>query len=177
MPAGRPPKPVELKKFEGTYRKDRDQKKEKTEKSLTLVPGMIIPKDEKVTCPKTLKTPYVRKYWKKLTNNLIQLQVLSYNDIPQLENIMIILEKLREAQEQFAACSLSEATEVVKFGVILDLVNKLTKMFNELASKYYISPSARSKLVLDVMTIEKTSQEIKKNATGLDAVLNLRNAN
>jgi hypothetical protein len=48
-------------------------------------------------------------------------------------------------------------------------------MFNDLAAKYYISPSARSKLTLDLLNIQKTSQEIEKNASGVDKLLALRN--
>ena len=175
MPAGRPRKPVELKKLEGTYRKDRDNGKEIAEKQIKSVPGVIIPPESKISCPKTIKTKYVRSYWKRLTNNLISMQVLSYNDLPQLENMMLILEKLREAQEQFSQCSFSDAADLANYDICLKIVSKLTQMFNDLAAKYYISPSARSKLTLDLLNIQKTSQEIEKNASGVDKLLALRN--
>lgn len=176
MPAGRPRKPTELKKFEGTYRKDRDEGKEIAEKKVCAVPGVIIPRDSKISCPKTITSKYVRKYWKQLTTNLIQLQVLSFNDLPQLENMMLILQKLREAQEEFAKCNFTSAEQLGNYDMCLKIVSKLTQMFNDLASKYYISPSARSKLTLDVLNVEKTAMEIKKNVSGVDAVLNLRNS-
>lgn len=174
MPAGRPRKPVALKKFEGTYRKDRDSGKEISERQIKSVPGVIVPPDSKISCPKTIQTKYVRSYWKRLTNNLISMQVLSYNDLPQLENMMLILEKLREAQEQFSLCSFSDVAALANYDICLKIVSKLTQMFNDLAAKYYISPSARSKLTLDLLNIQKTSQEIEKNATGVDKLLALR---
>jgi phage terminase small subunit len=177
MPAGRPRKPTALKKLEGTYRKDRDSGKEIAEKKISAVPGVIIPPDSKVSCPKTIKTKYVRSYWKRLTNNLISMQVLSYNDLPQLENMMLILEKLREAQEHFSEYSFSDAAALANYDICLKIVSKLTQMFNDLAAKYYISPSARSKLTLDLLNIQKTSQEIEKNASGVDKLMALRNRN
>lgn len=163
--------PTELKKFRGTLNTTREKKNPSADKAIAKLPGVIIPKDERLSTPKTLKSSYVRKYWKSLTNNLIQMQVLSYADIPQLENMMIILEKLRSTQEEFANCKLSNEIEIVKFDMILKLVNKLTTMFNDLASKYYVSPAARSKLTLDMLNIQKTEQEITKNKSAIDELI------
>lgn len=177
MPAGRPKKPVALKKLQGTYRADRDGGAERAQCQLASVSGVIIPPETKITCPKTLRTKYVRAYWRRLTANLVAMQVLSYNDLPQLETLMIILEKLREAQEQFLDCAFpeqSDAEEIARYEFILKTVAKLSNLFNTLGSKYYISPSARAKLTLDALSIQKTAQEIERSASGVDRVMQMR---
>ena len=172
MPAGRPRKPVAQKKFEGTYRKDRDQERELVEKKV-IETGALIPKDKKISCPKSIKTKYVRSYWRKLTTTLISMQVLSEIDLPQLETMLLILEKLREVQEEFSNYTVKDDPAI--FDACLKLMQRLTQMFDSLASKYYISPAARSKLTLDVLNIQKTAQEIQKNLSGVDKVMQLRN--
>lgn len=173
---GRPKKSIAQKKFEGTYRKDRDAETELIEKKISSLPNVIISQDTKISCPKTIKTRYVKTYWKKLTTSLISMQVLSFADIPQLENMMIILEKLREAQEKFSNCSLDDLCENGDdYDRCLKAVTKLTQMFNDLANKYYISPSARSKLTLDMLNIQKTAQEIETARNGVDKLMALRN--
>lgn len=174
MPAGRPRKPVAQKKLEGTYRKDRDLQTELVEKKV-IDSGALFPKDKKISCPKTIKSKYVRSYWRKLTTTLISMQVLSPIDLPQLELMMNILEKLRSAQEMFIETELDSTENIQKYDFLLKTISKLTQMFNDLASKYYVSPSARSKLTLDVLNIEKTAQEIQKNLSGVDKVMQLRN--
>lgn len=170
----RPRKPIEQKKLEGTYRKDRDLKNEIQEKTVASIDGVIIPKETKLTCPKTITDKYVRSYWKRLTTNLINLQVLSFNDIPQLEFMLQTLEKLRQAQIELQSCSLDDEEAIERYEQVLKITSKLSTIFNDLASKYYISPQARSKLTLDVLTIQKTAAEIDKQKSGLDAVLALR---
>lgn len=177
MPAGRPRKPVEQKKFEGTYRKDRDAGRELVEKKINEVPGLMFEKEAKISCPKTIKSRYCKSYWKTLTKNLINLQQLSYNDIPQVENMIIILERLRKAQERLAEYEAFEKEDDFEnYESCLRVVSKLTQLFNEMASKYFISPAARSKLTLEALNVVKTEQEIKQRESGINAVMNLRKA-
>jgi phage terminase small subunit len=169
MPRGRPRKPTELKKLEGTYRKDRDIPAEKAE-SVIQKSQILFPEEKRISCPKTIKTKFVRSYWKKLTSMLIQLKVLSYADIPQLEQLCIILEKLREVQETFSLLSpLDENFEHMQ-KLFINLSNK----FDQLGSKYYISPQARTKLILDNLTATKTQQEIQKNDNAIERLIQLR---
>ncbi len=166
----RPKKPIELKKLEGTYRKDRDENSEKVQDVLVQNTKIIFSPDVKVTCPKTIQTKYVRSYWKKLTSMLIGLKVLSPSDIPQLEQLCIVLEKLREVQELWMKISpLDESYERVQ-KMYINLSNK----FDVLGSKYYISPQARAKLTLDVLNVTKTKQDIEKNDNAINNLLSHR---
>lgn len=166
----RPRKPVELKKIEGTYRKDRDAEREKTDLLIQKRADVIFSEDTKVSCPKTIKTKYVKSYWKKLTSMLISIRVLSAADIPQLEQLCIVLEKLREIQEVWI--------KTTPFDEEYDLIEKrfitLSNKFDILGSKYFISPQARTKLTLDNLTAVKTEQDIKKNENAIDSLLNSR---
>lgn len=173
MPAGRPRKPVELKKLEGTYRADRDREQEQTQQIITSAPSVILPEGSKISVPKTIKSKYVKAYWRKLTASLIQLRVLSPNDIPQLEILCLTLEKLREAEQRFSEVELGDM-ETYEF--LLKAVTKLTSQFNELAKNYYISPTARIKLRLDDLNLVKTAQEIQKNETAIGSLLAQRKA-
>lgn len=166
----RPKKPVALKKLEGTYRKDRDADREKVEKTLARNENILFPDDVRISCPSTIKTTYVRSYWKKLTKMLISLNVLSPADIPQLEQLCIVLEKLREVQKLFIEVSpIDENFEILQKHFI-----SLSNKFDTLGSKYYISPQARTKLTLDNLNCIKTEQDIKKNDNAINSLLSSR---
>lgn len=170
MPAGRPRKPVALKKLDGTYRKDRDAPAESAESALSERPGVLLPDGAKIACPKTLRTKYVRAYWKKLVGMLASMRVLSAADIPQLEQLCVILEKLRELQDVFLRTDpLAEGYDRIQRNYIA-----LSNKFDALGSKYYISPAARSRLVLDNLAIKKTEQDIRRAED--DAVSSLLSA-
>lgn len=170
MGAGRPRKPTSLKKLEGTYRKDRDDEKNKIEVSLAQDRNIIFGKEIKITCPKTITSKYIRAYWKKLTSMLISLQVLSPADIPQLEQLCIILEKLIEVQNVWINTTPFDE----KYETIQKLYLNLSNKFDSLGSKYYISPQARAKLTLDILNCKKTEQDIKKNDNAINNILNNR---
>lgn len=152
-------KPVALKKMQGTYRKDRDSKKADP----VIAQTQIILDVEKVKVPKTITSPEVRKYYKQLTQGLLAIGVLSGADLPQIEQLCLILQKLKEVQEQFIAASVFDAD----FDIIEKRYLKLVEKFDFLASKYYVSPVARSKIRLDDLNIrekELTVQEKETNA-------------
>lgn len=168
--AGRPPKPIELKKIEGTFRLDRDAEREKASKVIAKADNVIFEKGIRVSAPKSLTTKYVRSFWKKLTSMLINLRVLSSADIPQLEQLCIVLEKLREVQEVWATITpLDESYDRIQ-----KLYISLSNKFDALSSKYYISPQARAKLTLDHLAIAKGEQDLEKNANAIGNLLNHR---
>lgn len=167
---GRPPKPIEQKKLEGTYRKDRDLQREQTEKQLREAPSAMFKPGEKVKCPASITDRYVRNYWKKMTTALIALGVLSYVDVPEVEQLCMTLQKLREVQVTFSTLS--------PFDEDFDLWEKryirLANKFSELGAKYFISPAARSKLRLEDLNIQKTEKELEKASSPLDDILKRR---
>ncbi|MCR5218603.1 hypothetical protein [Treponema sp.] len=159
-------KSVELKKFQGTYRKDRDAEAEKV--SDVLKATSVILDANSVSCPKTITDKYCRKYWKLLTKNLLSIKVLSGADIPQLEMMFVYLQKLREVQQYFLAAD--PADEV--FDLMQARYEKLEKRFNTIAGKYYISPADRAKLKIDELTAVKAQQDILKNQSAIGRLIN-----
>lgn len=164
MPSGRPKKPTEIKKLEGTYRKDRDA----NNSDVVLKNTEIILTVEKIKCPKSITNSEVKKYFSKLTQGLLSIGVLSGADLPQIEQLCVILQKLKDAQQQFNDASVFDED----FDLIEKRYLRLVEKFDFLAAKYYVSPVARSKIRLDELNIkekELTVAEKQKSAAGLVA--------
>ena len=169
MPAGRPKQPTELKKLKGTYRPDMEAKD--NDLKLSKIDGVLFPKGVKISCPKTIKTSYCRKFWKNLTGTLISLKQLSPSDLPDLEHFIIILEALRNVDAEISNTDIWDD----KYDFLLEKQKKLFTQYDTLARKYFISPVARQKMVIDELTIKKVETEITKTATaGLLAQRNER---
>lgn len=163
---GRPRKPTEQKKLEGTYRKDRDVSAD----TRIAETSVIVPEGTRIPVPKTITTKFCRKYFKEVVKNLEVMHVLSRADLPQIENLCITLEKLREVQEIFAQTSPFDE----EFDLIEKRFTRLSQKFDLLASKYYISPAARTQLKLQDLNLVKTAQEIKKNESAVSNLLAAR---
>lgn len=161
----RPKLPTEQKILQGTYRPYREKG---TPTDVQLAKTSVILSDVKsVSCPKTITDKYCRKYWKTLTKNLLTLHVLSSNDIPQLEDLIITLQRLREVNTIYLQLSATDDE--------YDLWEKrrirLSTRFEDLASKYYVNPQARSQLKLAELNVIKTGQEIVKEKDVIDSLL------
>lgn len=159
-------KSVELKKFQGTFRKDRDSESEKV--SSVLQKTSVILEAQSVSCPKTITDKYCRKYWKLLTKNLLSIKVLSGADIPQLEMMFVYLQKLRQVETYFLEADPCDEA----FDLMQARYEKLEKRFNTLAAKYYISPADRARLKIDELTAVKAQQDIVKNQSAIGRLMN-----
>lgn len=71
---GRPRKPTELKKAQGTFRKDRENQNRPEFKLITAVPD----------CPRYLTTPQSNAIWQDITSALIELGILQEVDLGML---------------------------------------------------------------------------------------------
>ena len=169
MERGRPKLPTELKKLKGTFREDRERKNPSTDVVIATKPNAIFPEGTKISCPKTIQSKYVKAYWKKLTAMLVTIRVLSPADLPQLEQLCLILEKLREVQKLYS--DLDPLNDFEAFANAQKVYIALSNKFDQLGSKYYISPAARTKLTLDELNVIKTGQEIQKNESAISALL------
>ncbi len=105
-----------------------------------------------------------------MISNLGVLHVLSKQDLPQIENLVITLEKLREVQDQFINTSPFDE----EFDLIEKRFTRLSQKFDLLAAKYYVSPQARTQLKLQDLNGIKTAQEIKKNESAVSSLLAAR---
>ena len=150
-----------------------EQAEEQKQQILVNNTSVLFADEVKVSVPKSLQTKYVRAYWKKLTKSLISLHVLSPNDLPQLETMCIVLEKLREAEAQLQLC---EVGDMETFEYLLKVTKTLSDKFDALAKNYYISPAARTKLRLDDLNVIKAQQEIVKNNSAINNLLSGRKA-
>ena len=168
----RPRKPTAVKRLEGTWRKDRDGNA--PDVAITHVRGVLVPEGTSLECPATVKTDFCRTYWRHLTESLVAMRVLGWADLPELEGMVLTLEKLREARKRLSECSIDDKAEYAR---LLDLVRKLEAMWHEMAPRYFVSPVARQKMVLDGLNIEKTAQEVEKNASPVDEILSMRRSN
>ena len=172
MAGGRPRLPTEYKKLKGTLNTTREKNNRSADEVIAKKPSAIFPEETKISCPKTIRTKYVKAYWKKLTAMLVSIRVLSPSDIPQLEELCIILEKLREVQQIFT--DLDPLEDFDTFERTQRVYIALSNKFDQLAGKYYISPAARTKLTLDELNVIKTGQEIQKNESAIGALLGAR---
>lgn len=169
MAGGRPAIPTELKRLKGTLNTTREKQNPSADVAIAQT-SVILPEGTKISVPKTIKTTYGKKYWKTIISNLGTLRVLSKADIPQIENLVITLEKLREVQEQFVNCSVYDE----EFDLIEKRFTRLSQKFDLLAAKYYISPQARTQLKLQDLNLIKTAQEIQKNESAVSNLLAAR---
>lgn len=167
---GRVKKPVELKELEGTYRADRDGERKAVQ--LTIKKTSLLYNKKTLPCPDTIRDEYVRKYWKNLTKALLSIHVLSGADIPQLEMMCKILERVRKLQTQLDQTD--DDTELETEEILERRYLKLVEKFDALAQKYYVSPQARSKLTLDELNVVKTGQDIAKSADVMTNLLGSR---
>lgn len=160
--------PTELKALRGTLNTTRE--KANPAADTTLKETSLILKASSVGCPKSITDKYCRQFWKKLTSGLLSIGVLSAADIPQIEQLCVCLQKLREVTQVYIGTS--------PFDEDFDELQKrwiaLSNKFDQLGSKYYISPVARSKIRLDDLNIKKAEQEITKNESVIQQLLGSR---
>ena len=146
----RPRKTTEELKLKGTYRKDRHEERETAEKQIAELSSFT--DNTIIQPPKTLTDNYVIDYFKTHTSLLIKLHILHPVDLPELELLYETLQQSREVQKQL------KKTDIVKdfelYEKLTKLAIKLSHRFSQLASKYYISPSARTHLQLDNLELE-----------------------
>ncbi len=164
-------KPIAQKKLEGTYRKDRDLEREQREAALSEI-KVVLPPGSTIRCPKSLKTKAARTFFRQHTAMLIRLQVLAHSDLPQVERLWVIFEKLARVQE-----SLIEADPLTaEFERLRNSYLMFARYFDSLAKNYYISPAARSRLTIDVLNAVKTAQEVRAGEDAIGAILAGRQA-
>lgn len=112
-----------------------------------------------------------KKFYKQVVENLKVLHVLSRVDLTQIETMTRYLERIRELDEMIQRIPIADVDNLSKYSAIYD---RMTTRFDTLASKYYISPSARVQLKLGELNAIKTAQDIKKNDNAINNLLNNR---
>lgn len=145
---------VAQKKLNGTYRKDRHGKQEQTEQKLSET---CFSPETTLTPPKEITDPFVKDYYLFHTNQLIQLKILSPSDIPEINLLYFQLQQLRQIQKQLLETDLTKDFD--QYERLTKLSIKLGNSFSELAKRYYISPTARTRIQLDNLELETKKAE------------------
>ena len=144
--AGRPKKPVALKKMQGTYRADRDSltvaADEKIKNQLPARPLKI---------PNWIKNKTVRTAYKRHIELLRLIGAEQTADSPFLENAYFALEKAAEIREMlFDKNPLDE-----DFEILMKRFSRFYEIYSSTVKDFYLTPSARVKLTLDTLTSQE----------------------
>lgn len=171
MPAGRPRLPTEYKKLKGTLNVTDEKRMGKPASDELSKTSVIVPEDEKIKTPRTIKTRDGKKFYKQVIENLKVMHVLSRVDLAQIETLARYLERIKETDAIIQEIPLEDIDRLTKYSNIYD---RLTTRFDNLASKYYISPQSRVQLKLSELNLIRTSQEVEKNQSAISNLLSSR---
>lgn len=142
---------TEEKKRKGTLNKTREKEYEKKYADAKLRAGGFLTVERAIPCPASITDPYCKKYFSQLTQSLRAINVLSEADLPQIEQLVYMLQRLREIAKAMKKGNLySDEVEALEKRYL-----KLATTFDSLASKYFISPAVRSKIRLEDLTIKE----------------------
>jgi phage terminase small subunit len=142
-------KPVELKRLEGTYRSDRDSK--------AVVVSEIVPTITSIKCPADVKDKYCRTAYETHAKFLVSLGLLQEADSPQFTSIYVMLQEIRKIAFELEQMKPDNAN----YEKYIHMYTKLTSRFDSVASDYYLSPAARTKLTSDMIQIKKGQEEVE----------------
>lgn len=142
MPAGRPKKPIALKRIDGTFREDRDGGTVEIEHVTEDIPA-----------PKTIKDKEAKKLWNDLSSKFTESRMLTDLDLPLLELMCVeyqrylMYEKEIEKSGHVLEFTNKADHNYLKENPYLKLREKALKRFTEIASKFGMTPSDRAKVV------------------------------
>lgn len=150
---GRLRKPTKLLELKGTIEKWKPSQKNRIDHTLTMMPT-----DSYIEVPNFLTNPKIIEQWKNTTNCLLQWGILSEIDLIQLELAFFYLQEIKKADLVLQATNYNDNN----YSIILKNHTRLVKTFNSIVSKFGLSPSDRSKLALDTLTIRKSESILDK---------------
>lgn len=155
---GPAPKPAELRRLEAATGGTLNH---------TSVPDIVTPGGrplEPPAAPASLRDVYALELWNAVSRALHELGVLANLDLPVLAAMCTQYARMRRAQDVleleglFARGSTGQITQ----HPALKIEREATRLFHVLASEYALTPSARTRLGLDLLLgarIQRTLQE------------------
>ncbi len=152
---------VAEKKLKGTFRKDRQSEQEQIENEITQI--VALNKDAQIKPPKNLVNKNLIEFYKSHTKKLLELGLLAPFDLPELNAMYEVLQQYYDVVEELKKTNIKE--NFIQYKELTDISQRLLKTFSSLSSKYYISPTARAKLTLDVLDIQHKQNENKSAIT------------
>ena len=166
--SGRKKLSVAEKKLKGTYRKDRDEKQEKAENAVSS--QIAFDRNSEIKAPAVFSGyPKIKKAFKLHAQSLIHLGLLAPQDVPELTMLYELLAQYTDVSQCLKSVDIVDNFE--QYQALTHLRLNLQKQFSSLAAKYYISPTARAKLTLDVLEIDKKQSE---NESAISKILSQR---
>lgn len=142
-------KPIEQKRLEGTYRADRDENR--------VAVSDVVPTVTAIKCPSEVKDKYCRSAFETHSKFLCSLGLLQEADMPQITSLYVLLQEVRKVAASLEQMEVTNAA----YEKLALLYVRLTDRFDKLASIYYISPAARTKLTTDMIQIKKGQEEVE----------------
>ena len=152
-------KSARQKRLAGTIQ-TRDLIKEQNENavanSVSFLPGT------KIAIPTEITDEYVKDFFQNEINMLTTFQLLTPADLPELTQMCILLQQLREVYRELGKISITNDFD--RYDALTKLSIKIGNRFSKKEKKYFISPVARTKLALDSETLKKLSTENKERS-------------
>ena len=162
-------KPIAQKKLEGTYRKDRDGNRDKSEIILSNL-DTAFKEGDSLEPPANITDDFVKQHYIYHSRLLIKLHILQLSDIPELNMMYELLQRERQVERELESIDIS--SDIDTFERLTKLQIKLSNAFSSLSVKYYISPTARTHLELDNLELEKAKSETQSITARLLAACN-----
>lgn len=150
---GRPRVPTEIKKLKGTYNSTRD--KEQAEREATVA-ATLTSKPLRVSREVTL--PEVKKAQKKHIDLLRQIGHEHEADSPELDNAYIALENAIKFRRILADLDIDDDN----YDLYMKRYCKFFEIYNTTVQKFFLTPQARIKLVLDSQQMKQNDIQIQK---------------
>jgi phage terminase small subunit len=144
---GRPRKPIEQHKLDGTYREDRQGNNAEP----VISQYLEVPKN--IDAPVSIIDDFCREHYKYHVRLLANLKILTLSDIPEIDMMYEILQEYRKTYNTLQTIDMINDNET--YEILSNRLLKYGNRFSVLASKYCISPTARNKLTLESLSIKK----------------------
>lgn len=147
-------KSVAEKKLNGTYKPSRHSKQEQTENIITE----LITQDKKTfELPAEITNKEIVSFCNWHLDFLNQLNLITPADSLIFFQMYRTAQQIQDIDEQLHNTDITEDFE--KYTALSKLRIKLCKLYNEVAVQFYVTPTARAKLTLDHLEIEKKQNQ------------------
>lgn len=131
----------------------------------------VLKRGSRMEAPPAISSLYVRKLWNITTANLIDLEIVAVQDLPQLELAFLMLEEFHNDRASLDAIRSTHEGAVTDPGALAEItklqraMTNLASQFTQIMGRYGISPSDRAKMQWEHLDAEQ------KNANPIEMLL------
>lgn len=138
---GRPSKSISELKSTGSYRKDRHGNREDVS-----VPALV--KGTTINPPASIVNGEIQTYWKSLTSELIDNQLITQNDLPILEQAFIFLQNTKALNIEIEKMEAKGILENLKdYSLMISTKKKMIDSYYGIMTDFFLTPKGRTKMV------------------------------